>query len=85
MSSDDISNHETSFNLPKRYEGMHTVPGTRSYHCFIPDGDQLFFQRVSSDTVYDMHKLNNFDLTKKVQQIFNLVNTSHAFTMMNGI
>ena len=50
LSSDDINNHETTFNLQKRYEGMRTVPGTRSYHCFVPDGEKLFLQRISSDT-----------------------------------
>ena len=46
-------------------EGMRTVPGTRSYHCFVPDGEKLFLRRISSDTVYDTHVLNDVNLILK--------------------
>ena len=38
---------------------MQTVPGTCSYHCFIPDGDSLIMKRISSDTINDVHKFND--------------------------
>ncbi|XP_065679132.1 uncharacterized protein LOC136093883 [Hydra vulgaris] len=63
--SDDINNHETTFNLQKQYEGMRTVSGTRSYQCFVPDGEKLFLRRISSDTVYDTHVLNDVNLILK--------------------
>ena len=41
VTSDDITNHERRFDLQKCHERLRTIPGTRSYHNFIPDGAKL--------------------------------------------
>ena len=38
VSSKDINKHVNQSQLDHRYELTKTVPGTRSYHSFIPDG-----------------------------------------------
>ena len=38
VSSEDINNHVNQFQLDQCYELTKIVPGTRSYHSFIPDG-----------------------------------------------
>lgn len=66
ISEEDIINHKETFQLNERYNGVKTVPGTRSYHCFIPDVDVLMMKRISADTVFDSHKfyaIRNTDFT----------------------
>ena len=36
VSAEDVEKHSVLICLEKRYESASTVPGTRSYHCFIP-------------------------------------------------
>ena len=36
-----VQNKERKYDLKVLYNGVQTVPGTRSYHCFIPNGDSL--------------------------------------------
>ena len=48
VSSEDINNHVNQFQLDERYELIKTVPGTRPYHSFIPNGlSKLIFRRIS--------------------------------------
>ena len=48
VSSEDINNHVNQFQLDQRYELIKTVPGTRSYHSFIPNGlSKLILRRLS--------------------------------------
>ena len=70
VTSDDITNHEKRFDLQKRYEGLRTIPGTRSYHRFIPDGVNLLLKRISSDIVHDTHKFNTASLSPKDVRIY---------------
>ena len=70
VTSDDITNHEKRFDLQKRYEGLRTIPGTRSYHSFIPDGAKLILKRISSDIVHDTHKFNTPSLSPKDVTIY---------------
>ena len=47
VSSEDINNHVNQFQLDQSYELRKIVPGTRSYHSFIPDGlSELILQRI---------------------------------------
>ena len=51
VSSEDIHNHVNQFQLDQCYELTKTVPGTRSYHSFIPDGlSKLILRRISKDS-----------------------------------
>ena len=59
VTEEDIISHEGKYDLKVCYNGVQTVPGTRSYHCFIPDGDSLIMERISSDTISDAHKCND--------------------------
>ena len=59
VTEEDIISHEGKYDLKVCYNGVQTVPGTRSYHCFIPDGDSLIMKRISSDTINDVHKFND--------------------------
>ena len=54
-----IISQERIYDVKVCYNGVQTVPGTRSYHCFIPNGDSLVMKRISSDTVNDVHKFND--------------------------
>ena len=59
VTEEDIISHERKYDLKVCCNGVQTVPGTRSYHCFIPDGDSLIMERISSDTISDVHKCND--------------------------
>ena len=59
VTEEDIISHERKYDLKVHYNEVQTVPGTRSYHCFIPDGYSLVMKRNSSDTINDVHKLND--------------------------
>ena len=59
VTEEDIISHERKYDLKVRYNGVQTVPGICSYHCFIPDGDSLIMKRISSDTINDVHKFND--------------------------
>ena len=49
--SKDINNQVNQFQLDQCYELPKTVPGTRSYHSFIPDGlSKLILPRISKDS-----------------------------------
>ena len=48
VSKEDIFAHEILQN--KRFEGVKTVPGTRSNHCYIPSSDRsLIVKRISGE------------------------------------
>ena len=50
VSLEDINNHVNQFQHDQHYELTKTVPGTRSYHSFIPDGlSKLILQRTPRD------------------------------------
>ena len=59
FTEEDIINHEGKYDLKVCCNGVQAVPGTRSYHCFIPDGDSLTMKRILSDTINDVHKFND--------------------------
>ena len=59
VTEEDIISHKRKYDLKVCYNGVQTVPGTCSYHCFIPDGDSLIMKRISSDTINDVHKFND--------------------------
>ena len=51
VSSEDIDNHVNQFQIDHHYELTNTLPGTRSYHSFIPDGlSKLILWRISEDS-----------------------------------
>lgn len=37
------------YNLETQYNGVTTIPGTRSYHCFIPESGLLLMKIVTTD------------------------------------
>ena len=40
----------TRITLQQRYDGASTIPGTRSFHVFIPNGlDIIFYKRTAED------------------------------------
>ena len=45
VTEEDIISPKRNYDLKVCYSGVQTVPGTRSYHCFIPDGDSLIMKR----------------------------------------
>ena len=59
VTEEDIISPKRNYDLKVCYSGVQIVPGTRSYHCFIPDGDSLIMKRISSDTINDVHKFND--------------------------
>ena len=66
VTEEGIISHEGKYDLKVCSNGMQTVPGTRSYHCFIPDGDSLIMKRISSDTINDVHKFNDPKLLRNL-------------------
>ena len=44
--TEEDNSHERKYDLKVYYNGVQTVPGTRSYHCFIPHGDSLIMKRT---------------------------------------
>ena len=85
VSSKDINKHVNQSQLNQHYELTKTVPGTRSYHSFIPD--QLFkliLRRISKDSFQQL-----FNLTKPLQKFRLMTSKSeiitHAYKTMNGI
>ena len=46
FTEEDIISHERKYDLKVCYNGLQTVPGTRSYHCFIPDGHSHIIKRT---------------------------------------
>ena len=62
VTEQDITGQERKYDLKVRYNGVQTVPGTCSYHCFIPDVDSLIMKRMSSNTINDVHKFNDCKL-----------------------
>ena len=58
VTEEDIISHERKYDLKVFSNGVQTVPGTRSCHCFIPDGDSVIMKRISSDTI-NVHKFND--------------------------
>ena len=85
VTSDDITNHEKRFDLQKRYEGLRTIAGTRSYHSFIPDGANLLLKRISSDIVHDTHNSILQVYHQKMSRYSNPANTSLVIMMMIGM
>ena len=79
-----VVQHSIRYNLQSRYNVVCTVPVTRNYHCFSPDGDLLQMKRVSNDTIYDAHQLNDLSLKKNPLAI-NLENTLPVIMMRSGI
>ena len=69
VTSDNITDHERKFDLRKRYESLRTIPGTRSYHSFIPDGANIILKRISSDTIHNIYKFKNSTLSLKSETI----------------
>ena len=59
VTEEDIISHKRKYDLKVCYNGVQTVPGTCSYHCFIPDGDSLIMKRITSNTINDVHKFND--------------------------
>ena len=59
VADEDTISHERKYDLKVHSNGVQTVPGTCSYHSFIPDGDSLTMNRISSDTINDVHKFND--------------------------
>ena len=55
----DIISHKRKYDLNVRYNGVQTVPGTRSYHCFIPDGYSPIMKIISNDTINYVNKFND--------------------------
>ena len=49
--TNEIVQHKQSYSLNACYKGVKTVPGTRGYHCFIPDGERLKMKRCSNDSI----------------------------------
>ena len=48
--SADVKNHSLLIGLEKHYQLASTVPGTRSYHCFIPTcTNELQLKRISAN------------------------------------
>ena len=64
VTEEDIVGHERMYDLKDRYNGVQTVPGTCSYHCFIPERDSLIMKTIPSDTTNTVHK---FEDTKLLQ------------------
>ena len=75
--TEEDNSHERKYDLKVYYNGVQTVPGTRSYHCFIPDGDSLIMKRISSDTINDVHKFNAPNFYETLQSI-NQESTLHV-------
>ena len=63
--TNEIVQHEQSYSLNARYKGVKTVPGTRGYHCFIPDGERLKMKRCSNDSMFDEHNFGSILLSNK--------------------
>ena len=54
-----ISCYGNQFQLDQHYELTETVPGTRSYHSFIPDGlSKLILPIISTDSFSTAFKFN---------------------------
>ena len=51
LTTTDMQENTTSFNLEARFSSCKTVPGTRSHHAFIPRGNLIEMRRLSVDTV----------------------------------
>ena len=48
--SADAEKHSVLIGLEKCYESASTIPGTRSYHCFIPTStNELQLKGISTD------------------------------------
>ena len=77
VTEEDIISHKRKYDLKVCYNGVQTVPGTCSYHCFIPDGDSLIMKRISSDTINDVHKFNAPNFYETLQSI-NQESTLHV-------
>ena len=54
VTEEGIISYERKYNLKVCYNGVQTVPGTRSYHCLMKR-----MKRISSDTINDVHKFND--------------------------
>ena len=46
VTEEDIIRHGRKYDLNVCYNGVQTVPGTRSYHCFTPHGDSLIMKKT---------------------------------------
>ena len=50
VSAEDAEKHSVLIGLEKCYESASTIPGTRSYHCFIPTStNELQLKGISTD------------------------------------
>ena len=50
VSAEDVEKHSVLIGLKKHYKSASTVPGTRSYHYFIPAStNELQLKRISAD------------------------------------
>lgn len=59
VSTDDIQQHETLFQLEVRYSSVKTIPETRSHHSFDPiSRESLEMRRISADTICSVIRLS---------------------------
>ena len=50
VSAEDVEKHSVLIGLEKLYKSASTVPGARSYHCFMPTStNELQLKRISAD------------------------------------
>ena len=57
ITSEEVTSHEDQFKLNSRYSMANTVPGTRSYHGFVPQENfTLQLKRISTDVIHNEHK-----------------------------
>ena len=82
ISSNDIESHTNNFDLVERYNTFKTIPGTRSYHCFIPYGNMLKLKKVSEDKSFDLHK---FDMADEKESQYMVGKYVAFFMMRNGL
>ena len=65
VSAEDVEKHSRLIDLEKCYESASTVPGTRSYHCFIPTStNELQLKWISADPYH-----SNFQFGKTKTRI----------------
>ena len=70
VSSQDINNHVNQFQLDQCHELTKTVPGTRSYHSFIPDGlSNLRLWKISKDSFSTAFQFNKATLEILINDI----------------
>ena len=56
ISSEDIDNHVNQFQIDHHHELTNTLPGTRSYHTFIPYGLSKLISKDSFSKAFQFDK-----------------------------